>query len=84
MKKENISFESASKRLEEIALELEKENISLERSLELYEEGVVLVKECKKLLDAAERKVALLGFNGDGELEEKIFDEQKSQEEAHD
>lgn len=74
MKKNELSFEAAMKRLEEIADELEKENVSLDASLKLYEEGVTLVRYCKDVLDGAQRKVNMLTFNTDGEPEEKAFE----------
>ena len=40
---ENMSFEEAMKRLDEITEELSREGVSLDRSLALYEEGVALV-----------------------------------------
>lgn len=50
------TYEAAKKRLEEIAAALEKESISLERSMELYEEGAKLVAFCYEKLSAAQLK----------------------------
>ena len=44
---------------------LEDGDISLEDSVKSFEEGVGLVKECQKLLSAAELKVKKLLDNGD-------------------
>ena len=55
--KEPQSFEKALKRLEEIVTELEDETISLEASLELYEEGIELSKHCTETLEEAELRI---------------------------
>jgi len=54
------SYEESVKRLQEIVAELEKTNITLEQSMKLFEEGVVLVKECGEVLDTAQQKVEQL------------------------
>ncbi len=56
MKKE-LSFENALKRLEEIVGTLESGNITLEESLIVYQEGVMLSKLCNDKLKEAEGKV---------------------------
>lgn len=57
---ENIKFEEALRRLEEIVRLLEGGDSALDTSLELFEEGVALVKLCNAQLDAAEQKVTML------------------------
>lgn len=56
----NMKFEEALKRLEEIVRTLEGGESPLDASLELYEEAVALVKVCNSRLDAAEQKVTML------------------------
>lgn len=53
-------FEESFDRLEEIVLQLENGKISLDESLELYENGVRLLKECHELLEGAKRKIEIL------------------------
>lgn len=53
-------FEDAFLRLENIAQQLESGEVSLEESLELYEEGMNLVELCNQKLDAAEKKIQTL------------------------
>ena len=77
MKKEDIAFEEAIKRLEAIAAELEAENASLEDSLKLYEEGIALIRRCNSLLDDAQRKIKMISVSPDGELCEVDFAENK-------
>ena len=42
-KQENMEFEAAMKRIDEIVAKLEDTNLALDDSLSLYEEGVALV-----------------------------------------
>ncbi|KIX13380.1 exodeoxyribonuclease VII small subunit [Dethiosulfatarculus sandiegensis] len=58
--KKNPGFEKGLKRLEEIVGKLEADELTLEDSLKLFEEGVKLAGDCSDLLDAAEKKVTLL------------------------
>lgn len=55
--KERPSFEDALRRLEEIVNELEDESISLEESIDLYEEGIKLSKICTETLEEAELRI---------------------------
>ncbi len=61
--KEYKTYEAAKKRLEEIALKLEDKNISLEKSMELYEEGAKLVAACYDKLNAAELKFSQISLS---------------------
>ena len=49
-------------------------SIELDRSLELYEEGIGLVRLCSSMLDNAEKKIKILQSGEGGELIEKDFD----------
>jgi len=69
-----IRFEDALKRLEEIVDTLEKGELSLEKSLKIFEEGVKLSRVCNKMLDKAEKKVEMLMQNKNGELETRPFE----------
>ncbi|MEE1144117.1 MAG: exodeoxyribonuclease VII small subunit [Acutalibacteraceae bacterium] len=55
---QNISFEQAMTRLEEITVLIENGNISLDESVKLYEEGVKLTGICETLLDNAQLKLS--------------------------
>jgi len=65
MSKKSIynSFDSKLKRLEEISVQLENEEVTLEESLQLFEEGVLLSKECQEALNQAELKITELKNN---------------------
>ena len=73
IKDNDMNFEASMKRLDEISASLEKENVSLEDALALYEEGVKLVRKCNEQLENAERKVKALRLTPDGELFEEDF-----------
>ena len=55
--KERLSFEKALARLETIVEKLDDESLSLEESIELYEEGIKLSKECTETLEEAELRI---------------------------
>jgi|FaiFalDrversion2_1042247.scaffolds.fasta_scaffold34246_2 exodeoxyribonuclease VII small subunit len=57
MEKKNLKIEPALTRLEEIVRQLENEQISLEESLELFEEGVKLADSIQKRLSEAQLRV---------------------------
>ena len=71
--KTDMDFEAALKRLDQISSLLEKEGVSLEESLALYEEGVRLVRACTEKLEKAERRVSVLRASDGGEIEEVDF-----------
>ena len=50
-------FEKTMERLREIVTELEKDDLPLERALELYEEGVKISKAAEEILTKAEMRV---------------------------
>lgn len=72
MSKEKISFEESIKKLEAIANELETGNLNLDESVEKFEEGMKLSKECTKMLDDAEKKISILIKKDDEILEENF------------
>lgn len=53
-------FEDSLKRLEEIASEMEKNEISLEKSLKLYKEGIEEAVFCADFLKNIEQEVSIL------------------------
>ena len=68
----DINFEEAMKKLEGIAEELEKGDLSLDESVKKFEEGMELSKECNKIIENAEKKITIL-LDKDGKLEEENF-----------
>lgn len=77
MKEDNydeLDFEELMIELEKITNKLENESskISLDESVELFENGILISKKCNEKLDLAEKKITML-INGDGELREENF-----------
>lgn len=54
------NFEQKILRLEEISVLLEKEDLGLEKAIQLYEEGLELSKACSEALNSAELKITIL------------------------
>jgi exodeoxyribonuclease VII small subunit len=62
------TFEGSLKRLEEIVAQLEDNKLALEQSLQVFEEGVKLVRFCAGRLDEAERRIEILLADKEGRL----------------
>ncbi|MCH8933700.1 MAG: exodeoxyribonuclease VII small subunit [Nitrospinae bacterium] len=68
-----IKFEKAMSRLEQIVEELEKGELDIDRSLEIFEEGIKMSRVCSKKLNEAEQKIEKLTKNQKGELVAELF-----------
>jgi exodeoxyribonuclease VII small subunit len=55
--KQDLTFELAMKRLEEIVRKLESGELSLTESIERYKESMQLVQFCRQQLDKAELEI---------------------------
>ena len=64
---QNQNFESSLAALEKIVRELERGELPLEKSLELFERGVRLSRECQERLQEAERRIEVLLQRDGGE-----------------
>jgi exodeoxyribonuclease VII small subunit len=62
---DDLSFEEAYARLEEVLERLQMGNMTLDESLEAYEAGMALAAHCQALLDAAELRVETLERGAD-------------------
>jgi exodeoxyribonuclease VII small subunit len=58
-------FEAAIAELESIVKKLEEGDLTLERSLELYERGVTLSRYCHASIEDVERRIELLNDRGE-------------------
>lgn len=83
------NFEAQLASLERIVRELERGDLPLEQSLELFEQGVRLSRECQERLNEAERRIEVLLRGGDGstlavpfESDELIEDEGETDDES--
>jgi exodeoxyribonuclease VII small subunit len=73
---DQLGFEDALKRLEEIVHSLEEGDIGLSESLQRYEEGVKLLRQSYDLLQRAERRIELLsGVDAEGNPITQPFDD---------
>lgn len=68
---EELDFETALEKLEEIVNELEGDMLSLEESVEKFTLGMKLIKYCQQELNQAEGKIEQV-MEEHGELEEII------------
>ena len=73
MKEEDMNFEDAMKALEQIANELENGELSLEQSVDKFEEVIKISKKCNEILEKAEKKISILIKDGD-EIKEENFE----------
>ena len=72
MSKKESNFEELIEKLEEITNKLEKEQLSLDESVKLFEEGMQISRECNSKLEDAEKKITIL-INQNNEIKEENF-----------
>ena len=71
------TFEASLEALERIVQQLEGGDLPLERSLELFEEGIRLSRECQDRLNQAERRIEILMRDNQGRPAVSAFEGQK-------
>ncbi|REJ77746.1 MAG: exodeoxyribonuclease VII small subunit [Acidobacteria bacterium] len=75
-KENNGSFEESLEALEGIVKKLEEGELPLEKSLELFEEGVRLSRKCQQKLEKAERRIEMLVKDDEGNPALEAFEEE--------
>lgn len=60
VKTQEKNFEGALEELEQIVAQLENGKLPLEQGIAKFEQGVKLYKQCKAVLDKAEKRIAIL------------------------
>ena len=70
------TFEKAMEQLEQVVADLEAGDITLDKALQKFEEGMALSKYCADRLDETEKKVSLLLADSQGQLEAHDFSEE--------
>ena len=70
--KKELNFEELIEKLEDITNKLEKEQLSLDDSVKLFEEGIKISKECNTKLEDAEKRITVL-INDNDEIKEENF-----------
>ena len=64
---EELNFEDALKRLEEIVRKLESGDVPLDQSIDLYEQGEALRATCQARLEAAQAKIEKITLDRNGQ-----------------
>jgi exodeoxyribonuclease VII small subunit len=65
MAEKKIKLEESFEKLDQIIVGLDKTDIGLEDSFALYKEGMKLLKACNDSIDKVEKKLIILGENGE-------------------
>ncbi len=65
---EDLTFDAALDKLEELAAHLEEGDVPLEKALEVYESAVHLFAFCRQRLDGMEQRIEQLSETLDGTL----------------
>ena len=75
------TFEASLEALERIVQQLESGDLPLEKSLELFEQGIRLSRECQERLSQAERRIEVLLRDNQGRPVVSAFTESKQTDE---
>ena len=73
-----MKFEEAMLKLEESVRLLEGGTLSLDESIEKYEEALKYVRICNDTLEKAEQKVRILTESTDGSISDRPFDQDET------
>jgi exodeoxyribonuclease VII small subunit len=84
MARRSNDFEKAFQQLEQIVQRLEGEELPLDESLRLFEEGIGLSRFCHQRLEEVEKKIELILADAKGQPRTEAFavDEGEDDEEA--
>ena len=74
-------FEKAFQQLEKIVQRLESEELPLDESLQLFEEGIRLSRFCNQKLEEVEKKIELILADAKGQPRVEPFEESDVEEE---
>jgi exodeoxyribonuclease VII small subunit len=69
----SLSFEEALAGLEKTIEQLESENVTLDKSLVLFEQGIGLIRNCDAHLKKVKGRITELLKNDNGEYVEKVL-----------
>jgi exodeoxyribonuclease VII small subunit len=75
----NLKFEESMVKLEKIVEQMETGDLELEKSLELFEEGIRLVRLCSSKLEETKKKVEIL-VKKNGKITAQPFKEEQDNE----
>jgi exodeoxyribonuclease VII small subunit len=74
-------FEKAFQQLEKIVQRLESEELPLDESLQLFEEGIRLSRFCNQKLEEVEKKIELILADAKGQPSVEPFEPEEAEEE---
>ena len=77
-------FEKAFQNLEKIVQRLEGEELPLDESLQLFEEGIKLSRFCHQRLEEVEKKIELILADAKGQPVTEPFEEEELPDEEED
>lgn len=76
MENKEINFEEAMKELEQIAKELESNELDLDTAVNKFEQGMKISKQCSEILENAEKRISILVKDGKDYKEENFTAEE--------
>jgi exodeoxyribonuclease VII small subunit len=82
MARKSNEFEKAFQQLEAIVKRLESEEMPLDESLQLFEEGVRLSRFCNQKLEEVEKKIELILADAKGQPRTEPFESEELDEPA--
>ncbi len=82
-KHQSLTFEEALRRLEQLVNDLESGDLSLEKTLRCYEEGVSLLQYCRKALAEVEQRIKILEENANGNPQATLISLEKDSQDIH-
>ena len=77
-------FEKAFQQLETVVKRLESEELPLDESLQLFEEGIKLSRFCHQRLEEVEKKIELILADAKGQPVTEPFEEEELADEEDD
>ena len=77
---QNLKFEDAMKRLDDIVEAMEAGEIGIEESVAQYEEAMNLAAHCRKVLDQAELRIRKIQLDSAGEPHAVPFEHEDTSE----
>ncbi len=77
MSSENKSFEKLLDEIKRIVDTLEKGNLPLDQSIEEFERGASLIKECYLNLESVKKKISVIVERTDGTFDFQDFDDEE-------
>lgn len=64
-----MTLEQTVKKLEETVAQIERNDIEIDKAIELYEQGALLTKQARELLDGYKKRITVLKKSADGIVE---------------